>query len=57
MRTLRAAGIGGIRAILATAISEEAKRFYERRGFAVSPVDPMVLMIAVADAGKALSGN
>jgi GNAT superfamily N-acetyltransferase len=57
MRTLRAAGIGGIRAILVTAVSEEAKRFYERRGFAVSPVDPMVLMITVADAGKALSGK
>jgi predicted N-acetyltransferase YhbS len=49
MRTLQAAGIAGI--------SEDAKRFYERRGFAVSPVDPMVLIITVADAGKALSGK
>jgi len=57
MRTLQAAGIAGIRAILVTAISEDAKRFYERRGFAVSPVDPMVLIITVADAGKALSGK
>jgi GNAT superfamily N-acetyltransferase len=57
IRTLQAAGIGGIRAILVSAISENAKRFYERHGFAVSPVDPMVLMITVADAGKALSGK
>ena len=57
IRTLQAAGIGGIRAILVSAISEDAKRFYERHGFAVSPVDPMVLMITVADAGKALSGK
>ena len=57
IRTLQAAGIAGIRAILVSAISEDAKRFYERHGFAVSPVDPMVLMITVADAGKALSGK
>ena len=57
LRTLQAAEIGGIRAILVSAISEDAKRFYERHGFGVSPVDPMVLMIAVADAGKALSGK
>jgi GNAT superfamily N-acetyltransferase len=57
IRTLQAAGIGGIRAILVTAISEDARRFYQRRGFAVSPVDPMVLMITVADSGKALSGK
>src|SRR3984893_18549905 len=55
LRTLQAAEIGGIRAILVHAISEEAKRFYERNGFSVSPVDPMTLMITVADAEKALS--
>jgi GNAT superfamily N-acetyltransferase len=55
LRTLQAAKIGGIRAILVHAISEEAKRFYERYGLAVSPVDPMTLMITVADAKKALS--
>jgi GNAT superfamily N-acetyltransferase len=46
-RTLQAAEIGGIRAILVHAISEDAKRFYERYGFASSPVDPMTLMVAV----------
>jgi GNAT superfamily N-acetyltransferase len=57
MRTLQAAEIGGIRAILLHAISEDAKRFYERYGFQSSPVDPMALMITVADAKKALSGK
>ena len=54
LRTLQAAEIGGIRAILVHAISEEAKRFYERYGFSASPVDPMTLMITVADTRKAL---
>lgn len=45
LRTLQAAELGGIRAILVHAISEETKRFYERHGFVASPVDPMMLMI------------
>jgi GNAT superfamily N-acetyltransferase len=54
LRTLQAAQLGGIRAILVHAISEEAKRFYLRHGFVASPVDPMTLMITVADAENAL---
>src|SRR5437870_1139854 len=54
LRTLQAADIGGIRAILVHAVSEDAKRFYESCGFAVSPLDPLTLMITVADAEKAL---
>jgi GNAT superfamily N-acetyltransferase len=54
LRTLQAAEIGGIRAILVHAISEDAKRFYERYGFASSPVDPMTLMVAIGDAKKAV---
>jgi GNAT superfamily N-acetyltransferase len=54
LRTLQAAAIGGIRAILVHAISEEAKRFYERCGFTASPIDPMTLMITLADAHKAI---
>lgn len=57
LRTLQAAQIGGIRAILVHAISEEAKRFYQRYGFAVSPVDPLTLIITVAEAEKAVSGE
>ena len=57
LRTLQAAALGGIRAILVHAISDEAKRFYASCGFAPSPLDPMTLMITVADAEKALTGK
>jgi GNAT superfamily N-acetyltransferase len=57
LRTLQAASIAGIRALLVHAISDEAKRFYERNGFAASPVAPMTLMITMADAERILSGN
>jgi GNAT superfamily N-acetyltransferase len=55
LRTLQAAQIGGIGAILVHAISEDARRFYERYGFAASPVDPATLMITIGDAKKAVS--
>lgn len=55
LRTLQAAEFAGIRAILVHAMSEDARRFYERYGFAASPVDPMTLMIALADAARALA--
>lgn len=54
LRTLQAAELGGIRAILVHAISEDAKRFCERHGFVESPIDPMTLMITLADAERAL---
>jgi GNAT superfamily N-acetyltransferase len=57
MRTVQAAEIGGIRAILVHAISEDARRFYERYGFQISPIDPMTLMITVVDAKKVLSAR
>jgi GNAT superfamily N-acetyltransferase len=56
LRTMQAADIAGIRAILVHAISEEARRFYERCGFHPSPVDPMTLMITLRDAQQALVG-
>ena len=57
LRTMQAADIAGIRAILVHAISEEAKRFYERCGFRPSPVDPMTLMITLRDARQELIGG
>jgi GNAT superfamily N-acetyltransferase len=57
LRILQAAELGGIRAILVHAISAEAKRFYERHGFVESPIDPMTLMITVADAKRALGSG
>jgi GNAT superfamily N-acetyltransferase len=50
LRTLQAAEIAGIRAVLVHAISEDAKQFYEKCGFTASPIDPMILMVKVNDA-------
>lgn len=41
LRTIQAAEIAGIRAILVHAISDRAKSFYERSGFIPSPINPM----------------
>lgn len=57
LRVLQVAELGGIRAILVHAISEDAKRFYERHGFVASPIDPMTLMITIPNARKALGGR
>jgi len=55
LRTLQAADIAGIRAILVHAISSDAQRFYEKHGFVRSPIDPMMLMITLADVARELS--
>jgi len=52
LRTLQAAEIAGIRAILVHAISERAKRFYEKWGFTTSPIDSMTLMVTAKEAAK-----
>ena len=57
LRTLQAADIAGIRAILVHAISERAKQFYEKCGFIPSPLDPMTLMITITEAVRALVGE
>jgi GNAT superfamily N-acetyltransferase len=53
-RTLQAAPIIGVRAILVHALSERAKRFYEECGFAPSPINPSTLMVIVSEAINAL---
>jgi GNAT superfamily N-acetyltransferase len=53
LRILQAAEIAGVRALLVHAISERARQFYEKCGFIASPMDPMTLMITVAEAAKA----
>ena len=55
LRTVQAAEIAGIRAILVHAISENAKRFYEKLGFMASPTNPMTLMITVQAAAHTLA--
>ncbi len=47
VRTSEAASILGIRGLLVHAISEEAKAFYERFGFIVSPTQPMTLVLSL----------
>ncbi len=54
-RVLHAAGSIGIRGILVHALSEDAKAFYLALGFDPSPIDPMTLMITLADQRAALS--
>ncbi len=49
LRVIYAAEAIGIRGILVHAISDEAKRFYLALGFAQSPLEPMTLMITLAD--------
>lgn len=53
-RTLKAAEIAGIRAILVHALDEQAANFYLRNEFLVSPIDPLVLMLPLDLARKAL---
>jgi GNAT superfamily N-acetyltransferase len=48
-RVVQAADTIGIRGILVHAITPAAKSFYEQVGFDVSPLDPMTLMITLAD--------
>jgi predicted N-acetyltransferase YhbS len=54
LRVVSAGEVIGVRAILVHAISAEAKAFYARHGFSPSAVDPMMLMITLADARRML---
>jgi GNAT superfamily N-acetyltransferase len=48
-RVSNAADIIGVRGIIVHAISEEAKAFYLKLGFDPSPIEPMTLMVRLAD--------
>ena len=54
LRTLSVSQQAGVRALLAHALSEDAKNFYTHNGFLESPLDPMTLMIALQDAAHCL---
>ena len=54
-RVLSAADTIGIRGLLVHALDNPAKVFYERLGFDPSPLDPMTLMITLADLRASLS--
>ena len=57
LRIAGAAEIVGVRAILVHAISEDAKRFYERFGFRVSPLESLTLMMTVEEVARLLVGK
>ena len=48
-RVIQAANTIGIRGLIAQAASIQAKTFYEHIGFEISPLDPMTLMVTLAD--------
>jgi hypothetical protein len=54
-RVVDAADLIGIRGMVVHAISSEAKAFYEAVGFESSPLDPMILMMTLADLKSALA--
>ena len=54
LRTLKAAEIAGVRALLVHALDSDAAGFYRHLGFLDSPVDPLVLALPIAAAHKAI---
>ena len=53
-RIVRTAGSIGIRGMLVHAISDEAKAFYLQLGLDPSPLEPMTLMVTIADLSVAI---
>jgi GNAT superfamily N-acetyltransferase len=54
-RVLHAADAIGIRGIIVHALSDEAKAFYLALGFEPSPIEPMTLMVTLADIRRSLA--
>jgi predicted N-acetyltransferase YhbS len=52
LRTLQAADIAGLRALVAHAKDESARAFYERFDFVPSPSDPLHLFVLIKDLGR-----
>lgn len=55
LRVMQAAEIAGLTAILAHAISDEAKAFYLSTGFLESPIEPRTLCLPLGTARRALT--
>jgi len=53
-RTLQAAEIAGIRAVVVHAVDETAALFYLRQGFLRSPAQPLTLVVTLKDAAATL---
>jgi predicted N-acetyltransferase YhbS len=56
LRTLQAAEIAGLRALVVHAKDDDARSFYERFDFIASPTDPMHLFVLLKDV-RALLGS
>ena len=54
LRTVQAADIAGLRAMLTHAKDEEAKAFYLKYGFEESPIDALHLMLRIDDIRESL---
>jgi GNAT superfamily N-acetyltransferase len=57
LRTVQAAGIIGVRALLVHASSPAAVRFYRRFDFEPSPTDPMHLLLPLGDARQIMDAQ
>ena len=57
LRTLQAADIGGLRAVIVHAKDAQAKAFYEKFGFEASPLDQSHLMLLLKDVRKTVMGS
>ena len=57
LRTLHAADIAGLRAVIVHAKDESAKEFHSRFGFEPSPVDQFHLMLLLKDLRRLVTGN
>lgn len=57
LRTLQAADIAGIRALLVHALHEKAAAFYRARGFAASPFDSLVLFLGLDHVRRLLADS
>ena len=53
-RVVQAADVIGVRGLLVHALSEDARDFYLKLGFDPSPLEPMTLMITLADLRAAI---
>lgn len=56
-RTLQAAEIAGIRALVVHAKNDDVRAFYERVNFAPSPTDPLHLFALISDLRKIYTTN
>ncbi|MBW4090675.1 MAG: GNAT family N-acetyltransferase [Proteobacteria bacterium] len=57
LRALSAGETIGVRALLVHAISPAAQAFYQRHGFRPSPLEPLTLMVTLAEAKRMAMGG